>query len=219
MKKNLLYPMLVGCLLGCQSTPEVTQEAAAAPSPSQPQQEQTATANDIAQHPSARTNGDYAYLSGQLTTLQEQVIQIRANTAELKKNLQVVLARMQMPTGQSIPVAQNSAATGPDPQLDRLNQQINSLLEQTEGSFALASGYTAKGQWVLIRYDRYTGETWLADKGSWIALQEQDVIQPSLFSIQIRRADKDIKGYVAARVDQRSGETWWLKQNRWLIFQ
>jgi hypothetical protein len=50
-------------------------------------------------------------------------------------------------------------------------------------------------------------------------MKESDDLSPSLYEVQILRAEKDIKGYVAARVDKKNGQTWWLKQDTWLKFQ
>jgi hypothetical protein len=176
--------------------------------------------------PSVPSSSQVEYLSGQLLTLQEQVIQIKADTQELRQNAQLLLARMQLMNGQgSIPNSasandQNSEAPAiNEASVNRLVQDVGTLLDQTSSSFELVSSYTAKGQWVLIRYDRFTGETWLADQNRWNALGEAGSLPRSVYEVQIQRADKDIKGYVAARVDKRSGQTWWLREETWQSYQ
>jgi hypothetical protein len=71
---------------------------------------------------------------------------------------------------------------------------------------------------VLVRYDRFSGQTWLADQGVWQPLLDPAPLSRSDYEVQLTRADNDIKGYVAARLDRRNGDTWWLKQDTWQKF-
>lgn len=221
------------CLLisGCQTTALVPDsDGAAAPSKSEASTQQTTASDPVAQNtpvaPRPARTDNVEYLSGQLSTMQEQVIQIKADTFELKQTSQILLARLQMlanKPGQAAttveePVSDSESALK-SPDLDQLTARLNTLLKRSDAQYQLASGYTAKGQWVLIRYDRLTGESWLADQGRWNSLNEAEAVTPSVFSIQLLRADKDIKGYVVARIDQITGQSWWLNEDTWLMFQ
>jgi hypothetical protein len=188
---------------------------------------QNAPESNAQPSPPQSSGNQMEYLSGQILSLQEQVIQIKADTQELRQNAQVLLARLQLLNSQGLPqnpVANSGGAPSQntplnEAQVNRLVQDVSALLDQTSSSYELVSSYTAKGQWVLIRYDRYTGETWLADQNRWNALNEAGVLPRSVYEVQIQRADKDIKGYVAARVDKRSGQTWWLREETWQSYQ
>ncbi len=214
--------LVSGLLLGCQantSKPTMPEEgsptAPVASNPSAQVAPQTAAANP----PVRRDNLEY--LTGQLATMQEQVIQIKADTAELRQTNQIMLARLQMPRSNVANSAAGEVVAPQDNSADfqHIVGQLDQLVNKEEGEYLLASAYTAKGQWVLIRYNRFSGEAWLADNGKWNLMKESDDISQSLYEVQILRAEKDIKGYVAARVDKKTGQTWWLKQDTWLKFQ
>jgi hypothetical protein len=218
-------PALCLLIAGCQSA-SVVPEPGTIDAPSLPSEaNKTAPTPEPTTAPLEATRSDNVeYLSGQLSTMQEQVIQIKADTSELRKTTQILLARAQMLSNQSAKTASsdvNSSASSTEdrPDLERLTKRLNSLIKRTDAQYQLVSGYTAKGEWVLIRYDRFSGESWLADNGQWNLLNESEEVLPSVFTIQLLRADKDVKGYVAARVDQATGQSWWLKQDTWLMFQ
>ncbi|WP_372738049.1 hypothetical protein [Neptunomonas sp.] len=233
------FSVITLCLLisGCQTASVVpdssgaTEQPSTGPSDADASAQQTAAAPEpvkqqvpVAVKP-ARTD-NIEYLSGQLSTMQEQIIQIKADTFELKQTSQILLARLQMlanKSGDSVATGAEAGTAGASasekPDLDQLTARLNTLLKRSDAQYQLASGYTAKGEWVLIRYDQITGESWLADQGRWNLLNESEEVMPSMFSIQLLRADKDVKGYVVARIDQISGQSWWLKQDTWLMFQ
>jgi len=214
-------------LTGCQSTPEISGELPAPePITNSPKSEQVPpTSTNRTSQPSGEPAQSNAvdYLSGQVTTMQEQIIQIKADTADLKQLNQLILSRLQlMGTNFTTNAANNtegqSAEALSSVDIAQLSQQLQQLQETSDSAFKLVSGYTAKGQWVLIRYNRFTGESWLADQGNWNSINENEVISPSVFEIQLLRADKDIKGFATARIDQRSGQVWWLSENSWLKY-
>jgi len=230
--KLVSFVIVLTVLTGCEAVPvkkgQASEPVKANTASSEAQGKNTPQSSNAPRGSSPVTNSDQVnYLSGQLLTMQEQVIQIKADTSELRQNAQVMLARLEMLNNQSAPpsdkgnVGVSSVQQQPlTPQsVDQLTAQLNSLLAQTQSNFELVSGYTAKGQWVLIRYDRFTGETWLADQNRWKELDESDALAPSLYEVQVHRADKDIKGYVAARIDQKTGQTWWLRESMWQNFQ
>lgn len=223
------FSVITLCLLisGCQ-TVAVQPDSSDTPQPAEAQQSVTpeAVQQNSSVAPRAARTDNIEYLSGQFSTMQEQIIQIKTDTFELKQTSQVLLARLQMlanSPAQAVSAIDESgsgavsAAAPPD--LDQLTARLNTLLKRSEAQYQLASGYTAKGEWVLIRYDRLTGESWLADQGRWNLLNESEPVTPSIFAIQLLRADKDVKGYVVARIDQMTGQSWWLKQDTWLMFQ
>ncbi|MCP8689914.1 hypothetical protein [Marinobacterium sedimentorum] len=172
-------------------------------------------------------------LANRLTLMQEQLIQIKAQGAELSQQSGTALARLQMLTGSAAvggaeDAGDNSApaaVSGAAPEqlaglIDQLSQIANELsLSGVGDSYRIAADYTGAGQWVLIRYDRFSGESWLADQGAWQPLQDKASLERSDYEVQLTRADNDIKGYVAARLDRRNGDTWWLKQDAWQKFE
>ncbi|PIE25522.1 MAG: hypothetical protein CSA60_00085 [Neptuniibacter caesariensis] len=149
----------------------------------------------------------------QASTLQQQNQALAVQLQALKTNidaLQMVADQQQTDAEQ---VASPEAFNGV---LDQITMMANELSSQVQdGAFRVASAYTAGGEWVLIRYHRYTGETWLADKGQWNLLEESTSTGTAEYEVVVLRADKDIKGYVATRINRVSGDTWWLKQNTW----
>ncbi|WP_156905244.1 hypothetical protein [Neptunomonas japonica] len=226
-KSWIIMPALCLLIAGCQ-TAGVLPEPGSAETPPSPEEavKQVAPApSEPSTAPLAVSRSDNVeYLSGQLSTMQEQVIQIKADTSELRKTTQILLARAQMLSNQSAKKAPSGTSASESsieesPDLEQLTNRLNSLIKRTDAQYQLVSGYTAKGEWVLIRYDRFSGESWLADNGQWNLLNESEEVLPSVFTIQLLRADKDVKGYVAARVDQATGQSWWLKQDTWLMFQ
>jgi len=160
-------------------------------------------------------------IQAQLTALQEQVIKLSADTSAILQLSQVAVANAQI--DQSIntrPDANNrqSQPTNSDSLSDIL-KKLEDISPSPEASFGIVSSYTASKQWVLIRFDRYTGETWLADNSGWNALNEVDSLQISQYDVHLIRADQDKKGFVASRIDQRTGDTWWLNKNQWVVYQ
>lgn len=225
-KPWIIMPVLCFLIAGCQTTAVLPESAAEAPPPPPTEEVDKRTplvVPNTAQLEATRAE-NVEYLSGQLSTMQEQVIQIKADTSELRKTTQILLARAQMLSDQSAKIVSENiggsiSSTQEAPDLEQLTKQLKSLIKRTDAQYQLVSGYTAKGEWVLIRYDRFSGESWLADQGQWNLLNESEEVLPSVFTIQLLRADKDIKGYVAARVDQATGQSWWLKQDTWLMLQ
>jgi hypothetical protein len=172
-------------------------------------------------------------LANRLTLMQEQLIQIKAQGAELSQQSGTALARLQMLTGATAVSgaeaagdnAAPAAVSGTAPEqlaglIDQLSQIANELsLSGVGDSYRIAADYTGTGKWILIRYDRFSGESWLADQGAWQPLQDDASLEHSDYEVQLTRADKDIKGYVAARLDRRNGDTWWLAEDTWKKFE
>ncbi len=167
-------------------------------------------------------------LANRLTLVQEQLIQIKAQGAALSVQSETALARLQMLSGATESGSGAEAGTASDPAaapeqlaslIDQLSQIANELSLASVGDrYRIAADDTGTVQWILIRYDRFTGESWLADQGAWQPLLESGPLESSDYEIQLTRADRDIKGYVAARLDRRTGDAWWLSQNTWQKF-
>jgi len=235
MLRQGLPLLLLALLSGCNGAtvrpdapaPETATEAAAAETQAPAEQPKAV----------AQAGGDGGALAPQLeqlvnrlTLVQEQLIQLKAQGAELSQQSQQLLARLQMLTGPDVetadapaaPPARAAAGTSAgalEGLIDQLGMIANQLsLGDAGDAFRLVAEYTRSGQWVLIRYDRFSGAAWLADQGIWQPLQDAQPVPSSDYEVVLQRADNDIKGYVAARIDRRSGATWWLKQDTWQSF-
>ncbi|MEH6445640.1 MAG: hypothetical protein V7784_17230 [Oceanospirillaceae bacterium] len=165
-------------------------------------------------------------IQAQLTALQEQVIKLNSDSAAVLKMSQLILANSQVQTATSQSEAGSAVKKSINQPTANSTSSLNSILTKLEtispspkGAFGIVSSYTANQQWVLIRFDRQSGETWLADNSGWNALSESDDLEISQYDVHLIRADQDKKGYVASRIDQRSGDTWWLNKNQWVVYQ
>ncbi|MBY4677680.1 hypothetical protein [Marinobacterium arenosum] len=198
----------------------------------------TATGNPTQNaNPSNRTAGanrppmppsraDFEQLAGRFTLVQEQLLQLVSRSAQLQEQNQRILLQLQgvqaelgrLSQQQSGPAETDTSAL--DAALEQLMLVANSIGAPVgvAGDFRVASTYTPQGEWVLIRYDRVTGETWLADQGQWQPLQETGMLEPAIYSVTLVPAGKDLKGYAAARVDRNNGRIWWLKQTTWQLY-
>ncbi|WP_136681036.1 hypothetical protein [Neptunomonas sp. XY-337] len=214
MKLTLSILFVALALAGCQSTP--TQPETAAPQTAPTDEQQTATPPS-----KASQNQNIDYLSGQLTTMQEQLIQTRADMGRLTQSQQLLLAKTQMliDAQNTAPAAANGADNSVSvPAMESLSARIEHLSDKLNADFDLVSVYSARGTWILVRYNRRTGEAWLADDGRWNQLAEEGELPVSFYAVNLLPAANDVKGYVAARVDQRTGQTWILVEDRWASF-
>jgi hypothetical protein len=164
-------------------------------------------------------------LQGQITALQEQVIKLSSDSAANLQINQLLLAKAQVQAvandgkkGQKA-TSKQASNTGSNQQLRSVLSKLEAIAPEDSGAFGIVSSYTARKQWVLIRFDRQTGETWLADNSGWNALAEPSELPVSQYDVHLIRADQDSKGYVASRIDRRSGDTWWLNKNSWVVYQ
>ena len=165
-------------------------------------------------------------LQSQITALQEQVIKLSSDTHSILKNSQLLVANSQMQNASlegAAPIVSDKSQAVKKPPSDQslktILKRIEGMSPSPKGAFGIVSSYTASKQWVLIRFDRQTGETWLADNEGWNTLSETSELQISQYDVHLIRADQDRKGYVASRIDQRSGETWWLNKKQWVVYQ
>lgn len=170
-------------------------------------------------------------LNGRLTLVQEQLLKLRAQVQQQGELNQMVLTRLQQMPQQSSSTQDSMADMGGegrssvdgtqvDAAIAQLLQTVNELgLSSSSDLYGVATTYTSRGVWVLIRYRRDTGETWLADQGRWTALEEEGYPSASSYEVKLQRADQDLKGYVAVRIDRNTGESWWLNDRRWQRYE
>lgn len=231
--------VLLGALLlvsGCNGTGvQPVANAAGTPPPAAVAAESAAPANAVAgtgaQAPApadvAGLRNQLDQLSGRLVLLQEQVIQLKALGQQQADTGQAVLQRLQRLTSSGAAGATDEAPLndemgGGAQQLDAALAQLMQMMNGIQGGgepYAIASAYTAKGEWILLRYDTQSGDSWLADGGRWMALSEDEGLPSARYQVQMLRADQDLKGYVAVRIDQLSGKSWWLNDRRWQVYQ
>lgn len=233
---HLGIPLLALLLSGCNAAQTQPQSAQGEANQSAETQQQQASSPDAA--PSRSSTNDAAemagaiqtgfdQLSGRLTLLQEQVLQIRSSNQQLMEQNQMLLNRLELmtrtqPEAELLTGDEASAEDGGTEQLDAAIGQLMQLLNQVEmpagssqGQFGLATTYTQNGDWVLLRFDRHSGETWIAEFGDWQLISDEIQPDDSLYEIQITRADRNTAGYVAVRIDLNSGRSWWLNGKRW----
>ena len=179
--------------------------------------------------PVSPINNRLDQLNGRLTLLQEQVMQLKGLLEQQLEMGQMTLTRLQQMnqaglTEASDAVGESEVGDVQDEQVDAAIDQLLAVVNQLgmgslSDQYAVATTYTGKGAWILLRYRTDTGETWLAEGGSWLPLEEEASLTPSSYRVWLTRADQDLKGYVAVRLDQQSGQTWWLNDRRWQVYE
>lgn len=233
-----LFPVVSICcamlVAGCNAA---SVKPDAEPQPQQPEQAaaQAPVEKPDSQAPGAApkpasVNEQVDMIARRMTAVQEHVLQLKTQNMQLQQQNQIVstqLKELKNLATELVTLSASLPAAGEQPQsedfsgvLDQITMMANELGSQVQdGAFRITSIYTAKGQWVLIRYHRYSGETWLADQGQWNLLEESGSTGTAEYEVRLSRADKDVKGYVAARVDRINGTVWWLKQNTWQPYE
>jgi hypothetical protein len=229
--KCLSVCVLATAIVGCTTTAQKTENGDSV-EPVQTTSESTeepavdnSTATGAGQNQLA-TPSDISRLQSQVTALQEQLIKVNNDTSAILRMNQIMVAQAQVntanTTAQAQPnQAQATAINGANNQgsLNTVLKKLEDISPSPQGSFGIVSSYTIQKQWVLIRFDRQTGETWLADNNGWNPLQEQEDLPISQYDIHLIRADQDKKGYVASRIDKRTGDTWWLNTKQWVVYK
>lgn len=184
----------------------------------------------------AEQQAEFEKLNGRITLLQEQFMELKLQNTSVAERVQLLLtqfqllaqevkrAAAQMPGGALNQAAEDAARDDMTGLMQRLDQQLLELQQiapELGGGvpFQLVTAYTARGQWVLIRYNRFSGESWISANGNWQPLAEEQSPAISAYEIQLLPANGDVKGYVAARIDQNSGDSWWLNRDTWVKYQ
>ncbi len=174
-------------------------------------------------------------INNRITLLQEQILQLKVQNGGLAERSQLLLTQFQVlaqnvkMAGRGLGGQQNSAgqqapASDVDQLIGRLDQQLMALEQLAPAlgggnAFRLATTYSAKRKWILVRYNRLTGESWISEGGSWEPLADDFQLPISEYEIQIKSAGGDAKGYVAARIDNNNGDTWWLNNQQWVSYE
>jgi len=208
-------------LAGCNTVNVQPENAQAAAPPAE--QRDTSPAYTMDQ------TAQFDQLNGRITLLQEQFLELKVQNSSLAERVQLLLTQFQVLAQEvkrsALPATETTA---PDPALTEMMQRLDQQLIELQqiapelgggDPFKLASCYTAKGQWVMIRYNRFSGESWVSAANNWQPLEEEQVPMISSYDIQLLPANSDVKGYVAARIDHNSGDSWWLNQNTWVKYQ
>ncbi len=169
----------------------------------------------------------FEQLNGRITRMQEQFLELKVQNSAVAERVQLLLTQFQV-LAQAVKQTPTEVTQAPaadtSEMMQRLDQQLVELQQLAPefgggDPFKLATCYTAKGQWVLIRYNRFSGESWISAAATWEPLSEELTPSISSYEVQLLPANGDVKGYVAARVDQNSGETWWLNRKAWVKYQ
>ncbi|MBP0050009.1 hypothetical protein H9C73_14845 [Marinobacterium sp. AK62] len=239
-KTPIAFTLLAILLSGCNAA-QTQPQSAAGPAAQAPGENSASASSDqpaaretSASQPSAGSSSSGAgalqsgfdQLSGRLTLLQEQVLQIRSANQQLLEQNQMLMNQLDVLTRTQPAADAEGDQTGTEDQasidqLDAAIGQLMQILNQAElpvvdaPRFGLATTYTQKGDWVLLRYDRTTGDTWRAEYGDWQLIEEEMAPEASAYEVQITRADRNTAGYVAVRIDLNSGRSWWLNGKRW----
>lgn len=219
--RQVILLILSGMLLGCN---------AAGVQPSEPSAPAPVTTQDVQPESAKQVGESVELLTNRMTAVQEQLLNVRSQSARQLEQLQSIQLQLQAlslrlkNTPTSAPTPDGGAQQPAEQELSLLLDQMARMasdiaLQLQDGNYRFVSCYTQSGQWILVRYDRYSGESWLADEGQWILLDELDGRSPSVYEVSVQRADKDSKGFVAARLDRQTGQTWWLKQNSWQLLE
>lgn len=194
----------------------------------QPQPVEPPTPVTAVQDNSAQQTQQFENLNSRITLLQEQVLGLKVQNAAVAEKARLLLNQFQV-------LAQNISRQGGNQESENSPQQLEMLLSRLDqqlvelqqaapdlgigNPFLLATCYTAKGKWKLIRYNRFSGESWISADNSWQPLNEELAPVISSYEVQLLRANGDVKGYVAARIDQNTGDTWWLNDDTWVKYQ
>jgi hypothetical protein len=194
--------------------------------PSSAQADASSPASQPPAAPISPSQSQFDQLSGRLTLIQEQLLQLRTDSQRLQEQNQMVLNRLQLLSSrpQSAEQDNTAAVARPDTGAEQLDMAIGQLMQLLNsldntgtagGEYAITTTYTRNGDWILLRYHRSNGSTWLADGVGWRPLQEQKTPARGDYEVLVHRADQDRKGYVAVRIDRTNGNSWWLNDNRW----
>ncbi len=195
----------------------------------QPQQpsEQAPVQSGSSEAPAATSPNTEALdqLSGRISKIQEYLLQLKAQNGELQQQIQALLLQVQTVRDLMLNTpaqGEGVSAEAGAAQLDAVMAQLTGLATDLQpvvtGAYRMSSAYSAQGDWLVVRYDQVSGESWLAQTGQWIPLEETEFLPAGDYEISVLRADQDKKGYVALRMDRLSGDSWWLNGKRWQRF-
>lgn len=185
--------------------------------------------------PGSITVADFERLESRFSLAQEQLLGLITESAQTRALNQRILLQLQA-------LNNNQAGTEPvdgglggydtsamDAVLEQMLMVANDLGEGVSSSggnnFQMAMTYIGAGKWKVIRYNRSTGETWLAHGNNWQLLQDDEVLPESSYQVSMISGEDLLvpdegvhKGFIAARMDRVSGRMWWLNKNVWQAY-
>ncbi|MFW1677188.1 hypothetical protein ACFVYJ_05325 [Pontibacter sp. JAM-7] len=165
-------------------------------------------------------------LSGRISKIQEYLLQLKSQNGDMQQQNQALILQIQTVRDLLLQMA-DTATTQPQTEqssdmtealLDQLTDMMAAMQPALSGSYRMSSAYTAQGDWIVVRYDQVSGESWLAQSARWLPLEDQAQPASGDYEISLLRADQDKKGYVALRLDRLTGDSWWLNGTSWQRF-
>ena len=72
--------------------------------------------------------------------------------------------------------------------------------------------YNDDTKMIVLKYNRFTGETWILAGKGYDTIPEDKAIPESLYKIDIIAIKK---GWYATRIDTNTGRTWTVNQGKW----
>jgi hypothetical protein len=80
----------------------------------------------------------------------------------------------------------------------------------------ISFSYNAETKFSVLKYNRFTGETWVLGKKGYETIQEEKAIPESLYKIEIAGITK---GWYATRLDTKTGRIWRVDNGKWVEFR
>lgn len=186
----------------------------------------------------AVTSEDFERLESRFNLAQEQLLGLITQSAQTQALNQRILLQLQ--GIQNTLGSENvDGGAGGDTMggydtaaLDAVLEQLLLVANDIGGSsgtpttpFGMAMTYIGGGNWKVIRFNRTTGETWLARGNDWLLLSDSEILPEASYEVRMISGedllvpDESIhKGFVAARLDRTSGRIWWLNKTTWQAF-
>jgi len=178
---------------------------------------------------------DFERLESRFSLAQEQLLGLITESAQSRALNQRILLQLQaLNNNQGGAESADGGEGGYDTSamdavLEQMLMVANDLGEGVNAgggsNFQMAMTYIGAGKWKVIRYNRSTGETWLAHGNNWQLLQDDEVLPESSYQVSMISGedllvpDEEVhKGFIAARMDRVSGRMWWLNKNVWQAY-
>lgn len=240
--KRLYSSALVAVLAlsGCTDNNVKPQQDDAALTAVQDAEKQAVAAPQSSAQP-AVTATDFERLESRFSLAQEQLLGLISQSAQTRDSNNRLLLQLQaiqntLSEGAALDEGEGDATMGgyDTAALDAVLEQLLLVANDLGGNsganttpFAMSMAYIGSGKWKVIRYNRSTGETWLARGNDWELLLDSEVLPESSYEVKMisgedllvqQETDSTHKGFIAARLDRTSGRMWWLNKNRWQAF-
>ncbi len=231
--KSLYLPGLLATVLltACTDATVKPQPEAAPITPPQTAEQPAAAQPEL---PVVVTSADFERLESRFSLAQEQLLGLITESAQTRAlNKRILLQLQALQNNQNAEGAADSMEGGYDTSaLDSVLEQLLMVTNDMGGAsstggtnFQMAMTYIGAGKWKVIRYNRITGETWLAQGSDWQLLQDDEVLVESNYQVlmisgeDLLVQDEGVhKGFIAARMDRFSGRMWWLNKTVWQAY-